>query len=163
MIKLPPHLQARWRHLAPREKTGLRLATGLVSLAVLWWVLLAPALQIWRNSEAQHRHLDAQLQTMQDLQAQAQTLQSQPRLGFDDARRALDASVKQQLGTAAQFNVSGESAAVTLKEVSPEALAAWLTQARINAHALPSEVRLTRSASANPGWDGTVVLALPAR
>lgn len=163
MIKLLPPLQARWRHLAPREKNGVRLAAGLVGLAVLWWVLLAPALQAWRNSEAQHRHLDAQLQTMQDLQAQAQALQAQPRLGFDDARRALDASVKQQLGSTAQLDVSGERATVTLKEVSPEALAAWLAQARINAHALPSEVRLTRSTSANPGWDGTVVLALPAR
>lgn len=163
MMNLPPHLQAPWSRLAPREKTGVRLAAGLVSLALLWWVLLAPALQTWRNSETQHRSLDAQLQTMQGLQAQAQTLQSQPRLGFDDARRALDVSVKQQLGSAAQLNVSGERATVTLTGASTEALVPWLTQARINAHVLPTEVRLTRNASANPGWDGTIMLALPAR
>lgn len=162
-MNLPPPLQAYWSRLAPREKNGVLLAAGLVSLAVLWWVLLAPALLTWRSAEAQHRRLDAQLQEMQSLQAQAQALQSQPRLGPDDARRALDASVKQQLGSTAQLSVSGERATLTLKGASAEALAQWLTQTRINAHVLPAETRLSRSTSANASWNGTIVLNLPAR
>lgn len=162
-MNLPPHVQARWSRLAPREKTGALLALALVSLALLWWVLLAPALHIWRGAEAEARSLDTQLQKMRNLQAQAQTLQSQPKLGPDDTLRMLDASVKQQLGTAAQLNVSGERATVTLKGASAEALAQWLTQTRINAHLLPAEARLTRSASAKASWDGTIVLALPPR
>lgn len=162
-MNLPPHVQARWDSLAPREKTGLLLAAGLVSLALLWWVLLAPALHVWRSAEAQHRGLDAQLQKMQSLQAQAQTLQSQPRLRPDDALRVLGATVKQQLGATAQLSVAGERAIVTFKGASAEGLARWLTQTRINAHVLPAEARLTRSALANASWDGTIVLNLPAR
>jgi general secretion pathway protein M len=162
-MNLPPQLQAHWSRLAPREKTGLLMAAGLVSLALLWWVLLGPALQTWRTAEVRQRSLDGQLQTMQALQAQAQALQAQPRLGYDETRRLLEASVKQQLGSAAQLSVSAEHATVTLKGVSGEALALWLTQTRINAHVLPSEARLTRSAPASASWDGTVVLALPAR
>lgn len=162
-MNLPPNVQAHWSRLAPREKNGVLLAAALLSLALLWWVLLAPALQTWRVAEAQHRRLDAQLQKMQSLQAQARTLQSQPRLGPDDVLRALNASVKQQLGAAAQLSVSGERATVTLKGASAEALAQWLMQTRINAHVLPAEARLTRSASTSASWDGTIVLALPAR
>lgn len=156
-------LQARWRSLAPREQNGVLLATGLVGLALLWWVLLAPALQLWRNAETQHRSLDTQLQKMQSLQAQAQALQAQPRLGTEEALRALQTSVKQHLGNAAQLNVSGERATVTLKGASAEALAQWLTQTRINARLVPSEARLSRSAASAASWDGTLVLALPAR
>jgi len=162
-MKLRPELQARWRVLAPREKAGILLAAALLGLAVSWWVLLAPALHTWRSAGAEARSLDAQLQKMQSLQAQAQELQSQGRLGPEEARRALDASVKQQLGSTAQLSVSGERATVTLKGVSAEALAQWLTQSRINARVLPTEARLSRSASASASWDGTIVLALPAR
>lgn len=162
-MNLPPDVQARWSRLAPREKTGVLLAAALVSLAVLWWVLLSPALHIWRSAEAETRSLDAQLQTMQSLQAQARTLQSQPRLGPDEALRGLDASVKQQLGSTARLSVSGERATVTLKGASAEALAQWLMQTRINAHLLPTDARLSRNASASASWDGTIVLALPAR
>lgn len=162
-MKLPPDLQVPWSRLAAREKSGVLLAAGLVSLALLWWVVLGPALHTWRISPAQHRSLDAQLQKMQHLQAQAQSMQSQARLGHDDALRLLEASVKQQLGSAAQLSVSAERATVTLRGVPGEALAQWLTQSRINAHVLPTEARLTRSTSASASWDGTIVLVLPAR
>lgn len=162
-MKLPPPWQAHWSRLAAREKSGVLLAAGLLSLALLWWVLLGPALHTWRVSKAQHRSLDAQLQKMQNLQAQALSMQSQARLGHDDALRLLEASVKQQLGSGAQLSVSAERVTVTLRGVPGEALAQWLTQSRINAHVLPTEARLTRGTTASAGWDGTIVLALPAR
>lgn len=158
------YLQAHWARLAPREQNGVLLAAGLVSLALLWWVLLAPALQVWRSAEAQAHRLDAQLQTMQNLQAQAKALQAQPRLGADDSLRALQTATQQHLGNAAQLSVNGERATITIKGVSAQALAQWLSQTRIDARLVPSEAHLSRNASATTAnWDGTLMLTLPAR
>ncbi len=171
-MMLPPHLQARWDALAGRERLLLLLAATVVLVAALWWLALAPALATLRAADAQHRALDAQLQQMQSLQAQAVALQAQPKLGFDDAERTLDALLKQKLGASAQMSVVGDRASITLKGANADALAQWLTQARINARAVPSEVRLVRSVAAgaagaaggaNAVWDGTLVLSLPAR
>ncbi len=162
-MKLLLPLTNLWSSLAPREKTGVALAAGLVGLALLWWVLLSPALLTWRQSQTQRDQLDSQLQSMQRLQAQARALQAQPKIGPDDALRALQVAVKQGLGSGAQLSVSGERVSVTLKGISGQVLAQWLAQSRINAHALPTEAHLSRD-SANPGaWSGQVVMALPVR
>ncbi|HSV55069.1 MAG TPA: type II secretion system protein GspM [Burkholderiaceae bacterium] len=159
--------RAQWDKLAPRERGAVLAAALLVAAALLWWVLLAPALQTLRDADRQHAQLDIQLQKMRSLQAEAQTLQSSPKLSYDDALRALEASVRQRMGGTAQLSVVGDRATVTLKGASAEALAQWLAQARINARALPAEARLVRSPAAagasGPAWDGTLVLSLPAR
>ena len=72
-------LRARWQTLAPREQNLVRAAVALVVLALLWWLALAPALQTLRTAPARHATLDAQLQRMQALQAEAQQLQGAPR------------------------------------------------------------------------------------
>ena len=172
-MMLPPNLQARWDALAGRERVLLLLAATGVVAAALWWLALAPALATLRAADAQHRQLDAQLQQMRSLQTQATALQSQPRLGGEDAQRTLDALLKQRLGASAQMSVIGDRASITLKSANADALAQWLTQARINARAVPSEARLVRSTVSGPAsavsgtdnavWDGTLVLNLPAR
>lgn len=182
-MMLPPPLQARWDALAGRERLFLLLAVSVVVAAALWWLALAPALATLRAADGQHRQLDGQLQQMRSLQAQATALQSQPKLGGEDAQRTLDALLKQKLGASAQMSVVGDRASITLKGANADALAQWLTQARINARAVPSEVRLVRSGggvvgAGGPGgpglsagaagavnavWDGTLVLNLPAR
>jgi general secretion pathway protein M len=112
-----------------------------------------------RSAEGQHRALDAQLQQMLRLRAQAQAMQSQPRLNRDDALRRLEASIREQLGASARYTIVGDRVSLTLAGASSQALAQWLTQARVNAHALPGEARLTRNAAGS--WDGTLVLSLP--
>jgi len=67
--------------------------------------------------------------------------------------------------------VAGERATVTLKGVSADALAQWLTQSRVNARAAPTEARLVRNAAVSgptpsasaATWDGSVVMTLPTR
>lgn len=184
-LNLSQQLQARWNALAGRERRMLLAAAAVVAGAVLWWLALAPALATLRAAQAQHLALDAQLQRMQGLQSQARALQSQPKMSGDDAQRMLAALLKQTLPGTAQMSVTGDRATVTLKGASADALAQWITQARINAKAIPAEVRLVRSVSAGTGtgagaglggavasasagsraaaWDGTVVLTLPAR
>ncbi len=152
--------QAAWSALPARERRLLAAALAVVALAALWWVGLSPALQTLRSAQAQQRALDAELQTMRALAAEAASLQALPRIRTDDSRKALELSVSQRLGASGQLTVAGESATVTLKGVSAGALTQWLAQARSNARATPVQARLTLNA-ARTGWDGNVVLALP--
>jgi general secretion pathway protein M len=154
-------LKARWQGLAAREKMLTVAAAALIAVALVWLVLLGPALGTLRSAETQRRALDEQLRQMQLLQAQAQALQAQPKQNHDDAVRLLELSVRQRLGTTGRILIAGDRATVTLTGTSPDALAQWLTQARVNARALPGEARIARNAAGL--WDGTLVLALPPR
>lgn len=154
-------LKARWEGLRPREQAMVAAAAAVVAIALVWLVALGPALSTLRNAEAQRRALDTQLQHMRSLQSQAQALQSQPKLSYDEALRLLEQSVSQRLGATARMVVVGERVNITLTGTAPDALAQWLTQARVNARAIPSEARLTRNAAGL--WEGTLVLTLPPR
>lgn len=174
---ISPALRARWQALAPREQTLVLAGGGLVAFALLWWLAVAPALSTLRTAPARHAELDAQLQRMQGLRAEALQLQSAPRNARGDSVGALRTALNQRLGNTAQLSVVGDRATVTLKGAPADALAQWLAQARSNARAAPVEVRLARSAvpanaapnapvlgkpaTAIPRWDGTLVLALP--
>src|SRR5659263_672632 len=57
--------------MAPRERWLMGSALSVVVLTVFWWVGVAPALDTLRNAESRHRSLDAQLQTMRALAAEA--------------------------------------------------------------------------------------------
>jgi general secretion pathway protein M len=151
-------LRARWQAASPREQRSLTLAVGVVALALLWWLALAPALAVWRTAPAQHLRLQDQLQNMQTLQAQARALQALPKLNAVESRRALEESLK-PLGPAARMTAQMDRLNVALKGVSAQALAQWLSSSRQNAHLVPTEVHLTRAADA---WDGSVVFTLPA-
>jgi general secretion pathway protein M len=154
-------LRQRWRALAPREQALVGGAIAVVVLALLWWIALAPAIATLRSADAQHRALDTQLQQMRRLQAQARTMLSQPRQNPEDAMRQLEAAIREQLGTSARYTIAGQRVTITLMNTPAEALARWLTQVRSNARALPGEARLARNATG--GWDGTLVVTLPAR
>ena len=169
-------LQARWAELAPRERRMVAIAVTLVVLALLWWVALAPALRTLAAARDEHARLDAQLQQMSTLQAQARSLQAQPKANRDESLRALESSVRQGLGPNAQFAGAGDGANVAMRGASADQLAQWLAQARSNARAVPREVHLTRAQTPPPApasaaaaplppttrWDGTLVMALPA-
>jgi general secretion pathway protein M len=165
-------LQARWERLAVRERTLLKLVTALVLVTLLWVLMLAPAIATLRAADTQGRALDAQLQTMLSLQAQARSLQQQPALAYAEALKALTLATQQTLGASAQLTVSGERANVALQGVRADALAQWLTQCRVNARSTPVEARLARvvpsqDAGKDPAagslWNGVLVMSLPAR
>jgi len=151
---------ARWNALTRREQQAMLAALTLVLGALLWWVALAPALSTLRSAPQQQRLLEAQLEQMQRLQQQAKTLQAQPPLTLAESRRLLEASVK-TLSPNAQLSVVGERATLTLKGASADAVAQWLTQARLTARVSPTEARLVRNAAGT--WDGALVLILGSR
>lgn len=157
-------MRARWDRLPGREKNGIRLA-GLLALGfVLWQFSIAPSLATLRAADVQARSLGMQMQAMQAMQLQAQAVQKQPALGFDEAVRALTAATRQTLGAGAQMVVSNDRASITVKDASPDALAEWLMQARLNARSALVEARLVRGAvPAGPVWNGVLVMGLPAR
>lgn len=154
-------LRSRWSGLAPREKALVVGAAALIGAALLWLIVVGPALATLRTAETQHRALDTQLQRMRTLQAQAQSLQAQPKQSREEAVRQLEAAVRQRLGTSARMAVSGERVTITLAGTSGDALGPWLAQARVSARALPGEARLYRNSGGL--WEGTLVLTLPAR
>ena len=154
-------LSARWQALAAREKMLVAATVAVVAAALVWLIALSPALGILRSANEQHRALDSQLQHMHDLQQQAQALQAQPKQSHDEALRRLELLVRQRLGTTARMAVAGERVSITLTGTPPDALAQWVTQARVDARALPSEARLSRNTAGS--WEGTLVLSLPAR
>ncbi len=157
-------VQTRWNRLAAREKNFLTAAFALLVLALVWKLALAPALQTLRTSTARATALDAQLQNMQSLQNQASALQRQAPLGYDEALRALNLATRQTLAGTAQVSVVADRANVTLQAANADALAQWLTQARLNARSVPLEARLTRAtAPTGTTWSGSLVMGLPPR
>jgi general secretion pathway protein M len=162
--------RARWQALGPREQTLVRWASMLVALALIWWVGIAPALNTLKAAQTQQSALAADLDKMQRLRSQALAIQAQPKIDRGEAVRTLESLVRQRLGPTAQLNVNGDRATLTLRNAPAGELAQWLSQVRVNARAVPSEVRLARSGGAAPTlpaapaaastWDGTLVLSL---
>ena len=160
-------LRRHWPSLAPREQTLVLPAATVLGLALLWSLLLAPALAQLRASPARHAALDAQLQQMQALQAQALHLKDIPRPTGNETLPVLWRSLGQQLSAGTQMSTTGDRAAITLKDVPPEALAQWLAQVRSTTRAVPPEARLMRNTASTGGAsppaprNGTLTLALP--
>lgn len=159
-----------WASIAPREQRWITIAVWLLGLAVVWWVGLAPAIKTLRAAPAQHAAADAQLQAMRAQAAQAKDLRGQRAISYDEALRNLEGSVKKTLGSGANLAINDTRANLSLKNVNADALALWLNQARIDARAVPTEARITRSTPAAASststvtsWDGTIVLNLPPR
>ena len=155
-------LQQSWHTLGTREQNLIAVATAVVVLGLVWWVALAPALAVLSKAATQQSALDAQLQQMKALQAEAKMLQGQTKITGLAAAQALEASVKQRLGASAQLVVAGSQATLTLRGTSGDALAQWLGQARLAAGAVPATAQLRRSSVDAALWDGTLVLSLPA-
>lgn len=147
-----------WSALAARERRLIGWAAAVVVAALVWALGLAPAFTTVRSAPARLAQLDAQLQKMQALAAQARELQSRPVVRREDALRTLESSMQQRLGDQAQMSVAGERVTVTVSGLAPELLAQWLGQARSAARVVVSQARLVRAAS---GWDGSIVLQLP--
>ena len=151
-------LAQRWRGLGARERRSLAAAAVLVCLALLWMVALQPAWNIARDAPRRLAELDAQLQAMQAQAAETQALRSVAPLAAGQAAQALQAATG-RLGARARLVLQGERAALTLEDVTPGELQAWLAEARAGARARAIEAQLTRG---ERGLGGTVIVALGA-
>jgi len=154
-------VRARWQAFAPREQRALALAGALVLAALVWALLLAPAIRTLQKAQAQRIALDAQWDTMLRLQKQAQALQAQAAVSAPAAVSALQNSVA-GWGAGAKLTVLGEQATLTLQRVSGDSLAQWLVQLGGVVRVQPAEVHLAMDAGPGPStWSGTLRFDLP--
>jgi len=153
-------LQSRWEQLAPRERFGLGALGLLLGVWLLWAVALQPSLQTLRDSSANRAQLAQQMQHIRALQAQAQSLQQHGTLTRQEALQRLR-QLTQTADTGFQLNQNNNQVTIQVTAVPAAALANWLTQARLQAQALPIEVHLSRATQEGSAtWDGRIVLRL---
>ena len=147
---------AAWQGLAPRERRLVALAAGVVGLALLWALAVQPAWRTLARAPAEIDRLDAQLQTMRALAAEAQALRDTPPVPPEQAQAALQAATA-RLGEQAQLAPAGDRIIVRFNGVAPSALREWLAEARAGARARPVAAALQRSGE---GFSGSVELVL---
>lgn len=162
-LSLPPALLQRreqfrqyWRTRAPRERLALTAMAAVLGIAIGWMLFVQPAWNSLRETPAQLDELDAQLQQMQRLAAEAQTLRGVAAVSTGQATAALRAATE-RLGDKGRLSLLGDRASLTLNGVPPEALRGWLIEARSAARARPVEATLTRAGN---GYSGTLVVQL---
>jgi general secretion pathway protein M len=150
--------QARdhWRTRAPRERLAVGLVAILLGLLVVWLLLVQPAWRVARDAPAQLDRLDGELQQMQRLAAESQSLRGAVPVPQPQAAAAVKTATD-RLADKARLSLQGERASVTFNGVSAEALRGWLLEVRSAARARPAEAQLTRSGQ---GFSGTLVLSL---
>ncbi len=150
-------LKARFAALEPREQQAVRVAAWALGLFLLWWIAVQPAWRTLARTPAELDQVEQQLQQMQGQAAEARELRAVPAVSAAQSQEALQAATA-RLGALAQLNVNGGRAVLTLKGVDPEALQAWLNEARHAARAQPLEAQLQRGSA---GYLGSITLALP--
>ncbi len=165
MTPLRQGWQAARDRRSPRERLLLGLGIWVVSLAALWLLALAPALRTWQEAPARQALLDTQSQRMRQLQAQAQGLQKPRAIARIDAALWLEKNLA-DLGPNARISLQGDSATLSLQAAPAAALARWLSLARDNAQALPTQAQLQQVSPAKADspevtWRGSLVLRLP--
>lgn len=149
-------LQVWWRARAERERRLLLVAAGIVVAGLVWALAVQPAWRTIARAPIELDALDAQLQTMQRLAAEAQRLRAAPPVTPEQAGAALRAATE-RLGDKGKLVLQGQRAVLTLTGVSSGALRDWLAEARAGARARPLESSLSRAAQ---GYSGTLVLAI---
>ncbi|RQP26415.1 type II secretion system protein GspM [Piscinibacter terrae] len=160
-VTLPPAMAAlrtqglaKWKAMAPRDRAAAGVGIAVLVVFIVWMLLVAPALRTVREAPAKLDKLEAQLQQMQRLAAEAKTLRGAPEVSVAQAVEPLKMATE-RLGNGSTINIQGDRATLTVTGVSGDALRDWLGEARTAAHARPVEVTLNR----NPqGYAGTVVV-----
>jgi general secretion pathway protein M len=150
-------LRARWRALAPRERRLLSVLGVLLAVLLVWLIAVRPALRTLREAPVEIDRLEAQLQRMQRLAAEARELTATAPVPQAQSQEALRSAVQRLGEQRAKLTVAGERATVTLTGVEGQQLRDFLAEVRSGARARPVEVQLTR---AGQGFSGSLVLAL---
>lgn len=149
-------IRARWAGLAPRERRLLAVAGAALVVLVLWLLLLGPAIGVLRTAPARIQAQAVDLASMEQLAAEARTLKGASPVAAPEAAAALKAAAD-RLGSQATLTVVGPRATLVLRGVAPDALQAFLAEARAGARARTLEAQLQQGAS---GWQGQLILGL---
>ncbi|MDE2397975.1 MAG: type II secretion system protein M [Burkholderiales bacterium] len=151
-------LRAWWRGLAVRERRMVALGAAVLGGYALLAFAVLPAWHRIASAPARLDALDARIQAMQALAAEARALRATPPLAAAQALAALQAATA-RLGDKGRLSIQGDRAVLSLSGVDGTQLRDWLAEVRSGARARPLEAQITRGAS---GYAGTVTLALGA-
>ena len=147
---------AWWQGRTPRERQAVAIVGVVLGLFVVWSLAVQPALRTVREAPAELDRLEAQFQQMQRVAAESTALRGAPRVSPAQAALALRAATD-RLGEHGRLALQGDRATLTLTDVSPDALRAWLVEARSGARAQPVEAQLQRGPQ---GYSGTLGVTL---
>lgn len=145
-----------WHGRTPRERQAVALVLMVLAVFLVWSVAVAPAWRVARAAPSQLDRLDTQLQQMQRVAAESRQLRDVAPVSVAQAGTALKAA-SDRLGDTARLTLQGERATLTLSGVSPEALRAFLIEARSGARARPLEAQLQHTPQ---GYGGTMSFSL---
>lgn len=145
-----------WRSRVRRERLALTVLAAVLGIFVAWTLLVQPAWRITRQTPGELDRLDAEWQQMQHTATESQTLRATVPVPAAQAALALR-SATDRLGSRARLTMRGDRATLVLTGVAPDALRAWLTEARSGARARPVEAQLQRAAE---GYSGSLTVAL---
>ncbi len=151
---------AQLQNMSARERLMTLAAVGLVISALIWLVLLAPAIRTLQKAPEQNAAMDTKLERMQRWAEQAEKVKSVS-LGDVPERSRVLASIqgsRSSLGEGSVITVNGDRAVVQIGSTGAQALAQWLGQMRVNARVVPVEVKLRR---VGRNWTGRLELAGP--
>jgi type II secretory pathway component PulM len=99
---------------------------------------------------------------MQAMAAEVKQLKTLPKVSAVQAQMWLDTAIK-KLGTASMSR-QGNRVQISFAGATPEALAAWLAEARTSAQLLAVQANWKRAANATEAlWEGSLVFELPAK
>jgi general secretion pathway protein M len=145
-----------WKARTARERQAVTAVAVVLGLFAAWSLTVQPALNTLREAPAQLDRLDAQYQQMQRIAAETTGLRGASRVSQAQAGLALKAATD-RLGDRGRLTLQGDRASLSLSGVSPEALRAWLGEARSGARARPIEAQLQRGPR---GYIGTLVVTI---
>lgn len=158
LVSLRAEADKWWLGRTARERRAVIVVAAVLALLLIWSLFIQPA---WRSARAAPvvlDQLDGELQQMQRVAAESRALRAVAPVSQTQAGAALKAA-SDRLGDKAKLNLQGDRATLTLTGISPEALRAWLNEARSGARARPVEATLQRGSS---GFTGSVTVTLGA-
>ena len=162
-LAMPPALETlrqralqAWNARTSRERQALAVVALVLVLFLVWLLFVQPAWRSLSEAPAQLDQLDAQMQQMQRLAAESRELRGTAPVSSSQAAVALKAATD-RLGAAGKITLLGDRATLTLNGVSPEALRAWMNEARNAARARPVEAQLVRGPK---GYSGSLSVNL---
>lgn len=158
LVRVRTQLAERWAALPLRQRMLASTAIGVIGFALVWSIAVQPALNTLRTAPAELTRLDAELQQMQRLAAEARELRASPPVSGPQSVAALR-SASERLGSAARLTMVGDRATLTLTGVEAAAVTTWLSEVRAGARARVVEAQLSRSGT---GYTGSIVLAVRA-
>ena len=149
--------QQRWQQLSAREQRGLSVLAVLLTCLFIWFVGIAPAWQAMTRAQTEQQHIADQLNDMQSLKAQVAALRQQTPLSLDDSWRVLQ-SLSSSEKNRFLITRQADKALVQVKNAPPQALSAWLVNARTQAQSTPDEAHLIQDEGQ---WSGSLIMRLP--